>query len=1001
MNKSIRAISVIGLILMFSLLFAAASLNYFSQVNLQHSRELVIKSNDLIMQLKTIISTIKDCETGQRGYVITGDPNYLEPYEKCHSTVYSLINKFESTLDNDAQDQCRRLKELASIKLDELKQTIELRRNYGFVAAQKLIITNAGKTTMDQIRQLVGEMEHKQDVLLKQRLNNLKDQFNLSSLYAITFVLVGCILGIGTLVWIGRIVSKREKEIVLINTQYDITHLLSNSSNTNDSITKVLGMMCKSLNWDFGAFWLLDEGRKNLKCAALWRKEDWSASEFEVLTRSEVLPIGYGLPGRIFASQQTEWVKDINELSFRVNAANKEKINTGLGIPVSFANKRLGIIEFFSKEKKEANQELIRLAESLSSQIASYVERQEAQKALVERESTLSTILNTAAEGIFALSDSGTIESANAATCDIFNYERGGLIGKSVRSILPELDDMLNKSKGINRDGIHGTDIEMTAIRSNGSELPVELSYSITKLNGRTIITGIVRDITERKVMERRVSEFYSTVSHELRTPLTSIRGSLSLIDGGRAGDLSPRAQQLIKVARSESERLIRLINEILDIKKIESGKLDLKPEIVEVEGLVNEAIEALYGYAEQAGVKITLKIDKTGLVHCDKDRIEQVIGNLISNAIKFSNAGQEVVLTVSQAKSGDWHFAVKDHGQGISDDEMPKLFGLFQQLDPSDSRKKGGTGLGLAICKALVEKHNGFIGVESKAGHGSTFWFELPDLEILSKSRIRKSSPNLVGKNKSTVLIVEDDPKLANLLAMVLEDQGFTTVQAGSIKEAEQFMAKGDPDALVLDLTLPDGDGLILMEKLEQRNSKSVIPVIIVSGREPNHACYSYPLLIDWIKKPFDEKRLLSAVGLAMKKRPKGQAKVLIVEDDASTREVIKQNLESLQIEFIEAEDGITAVYYARSKDPDLIMLDLGLPSLDGFEVVQILRKEKLQNTPLIVYTAKDLSEAEKKELTLGLTLHMTKSRTSEEELLDTVKKMLNGLLDHNKTAV
>jgi signal transduction histidine kinase len=201
----------------------------------------------------------------------------------------------------------------------------------------------------------------------------------------------------------------------------------------------------------------------------------------------------------------------------------------------------------------------------------------------------------------------------------------------------------------------------------------------------------------------------------------------VGLLEAGVAGELPERAVQLLKIAHSESERLIRLINDILDIKKIEAGKLDLKFGLLPVAALIKDAISATALLGDPVNVKLSSKISKEGDLRCDRDRILQVLTNLISNAIKFSPRDSEVLIIVEAGTKNGFRFSVIDHGEGIAEHDMPKLFGLFQQLDSSDSRPKGGTGLGLAISKAIVEQHNGTIGVESVVGQGTTFWFELP----------------------------------------------------------------------------------------------------------------------------------------------------------------------------------------------------------------------------------------------------------------------------------
>jgi signal transduction histidine kinase len=222
--------------------------------------------------------------------------------------------------------------------------------------------------------------------------------------------------------------------------------------------------------------------------------------------------------------------------------------------------------------------------------------------------------------------------------------------------------------------------------------------------------------------------EFVSIVSHELRTPLTAIRGALGLLSGGAGGELDPMTMELVDLARDNSERLVRLINDILDIQKIEAGKMNLRVSALAPAVLVRNTVEQLRAFAAETRVELAWAVEDDHAWHGDSDRVTQVLTNLISNAVAFSPEGGEVRVTVARARApGRSRVEVVDRGPGIPEELRRFLFGKFQQLDGSDSRKKGGTGLGLAICKAIVELHGGFIGVESEVGHGSTFWFELP----------------------------------------------------------------------------------------------------------------------------------------------------------------------------------------------------------------------------------------------------------------------------------
>ncbi len=253
----------------------------------------------------------------------------------------------------------------------------------------------------------------------------------------------------------------------------------------------------------------------------------------------------------------------------------------------------------------------------------------------------------------------------------------------------------------------------------------MELSVGEVKVGEKRIFTGVVRDITERYEIDRMKNEFISVVSHEIRTPLTSIRGSLGLLTGGVVGDLKPQGAELLTIAVNNTDRLIRLINDILDLEKIESGNMELHIAAHPVEELVERASAEMRGLAENQGIAIEIGAQSC-LVNADGDAVVQVLTNLLSNAIKFSGSGSRVTVGARRLEE-EAEIRVTDRGRGIPPEAVESVFEKFKQVDSSDSREKGGTGLGLAICKAIVDQHGGRIWVESEVGAGSTFFFTLP----------------------------------------------------------------------------------------------------------------------------------------------------------------------------------------------------------------------------------------------------------------------------------
>lgn len=345
-------------------------------------------------------------------------------------------------------------------------------------------------------------------------------------------------------------------------------------------------------------------------------------------------------------------------------------------------------------------------------------------------QSELAAIVESSADSIMATDMNGIITSWNPAAEILYGFKAEEAIGSPVTIVVP--DDRTRELASLFELMKNGESIEhFETVRMDRDKnlLDVDLTISpIRNPQGQVIgISKIARDISVRKEAERRISEFYSMVSHELRTPLTSIRASLGLLEGGIAGTLADEALQLVQIARSESDRLILLINDILDLRKIEAGKLELKMRQVRVSDLINTVIESLRAMADEFEVKLKAVYEQDWTFDGDLDRIIQVIHNLLSNAIKYSKKSDEVKIVVSENHPGILRFSVIDRGPGIRADQMHKLFGKFQQLDSSDSRPKGGTGLGLAISKAIVEQHSGTVGVKSKPGEGSNFWFEIP----------------------------------------------------------------------------------------------------------------------------------------------------------------------------------------------------------------------------------------------------------------------------------
>jgi nitrogen-specific signal transduction histidine kinase/CheY-like chemotaxis protein len=375
-------------------------------------------------------------------------------------------------------------------------------------------------------------------------------------------------------------------------------------------------------------------------------------------------------------------------------------------------------------------------------------------------------------------------------------------------------------------------------VRADGSTFPVEITAS--PMVEDDVVRGAVvvfRDVTQRREVDRMKNEFLSVVSHELRTPLTSILGSLELLASGVLGELSPRARDMTTTALESSKRLTRLINDILDLDRIQSGNRPMHVVPVTAEELLTRSVTEMAGLASSTGVHIDVGAT-AGRVSVDGDMIVQTLTNLLGNAVKFSSPGQTVVADAVQ-RNGQVLFRVHDQGRGIPPEKLETIFQRFEQVDSSDSRQMGGTGLGLAICRGIVERHGGRIWAESTPEDGTTVQFTLP---AAAGSRVAElarpaSREHLAGasgadaRGTGGVLVVEDDRDLAVVLETLLAAKGLPVTSTGGVADALRAAADAPPRVVVLDILLPDGDGYAVIDALRSDPRAVDTDVVVYSA--------------------------------------------------------------------------------------------------------------------------------------------------------------------------
>ena len=706
MNFGIRA----KLIAAFGLLAAISIGNFgflwMADKNAAEQQAWVLHTHTVLQDSEILLGHLKDAETGQRGFLLTGQPVYLEPFDNGVSGALSDIQHLKELTSDNPEQQTRlaRIEDLTALKFSELTETIELTKRGKHADALTIVNSDAGREFMDAIRVQIREFRDEEKRLLKERVSSFESQKDEMEL-----LMAGeAVLLLGLIIIIAMVIQRRLVAPVIQLTRNtgrlaageDVLDIETNSDDEMGQLVDAFHSMAHKINTTMDSL------------AQAWEEaEDKEHRLAEIIWSTNV--------------GTWEWNIETDDIQFNERWAEITGHKLAELLPVN-ADTWRDIVH--PEDMKVSNEELQKHFSGESEEYECETRRR-----------------HKNGEWVWVLDRGKVVEWSKD--------------GKPLR------------------------------------------------------MTGTNTDISARKESEKAKAEFVSTVSHELRTPLTSIKGSLGLIKSGATGELPDKLQSMLDIAYNNSDRLVLLINDILDMEKIEAGKMDFHIKPVDVQILVNEAIEANKGYGDEHNVKfVRAGLKEQVLIDGDHDRLMQVLSNLMSNAAKFSPEGEQVLVSINRNKDAI-RIAVEDKGPGIPEEFRDNIFEKFSQADSSDTRKVGGTGLGRSITKVIVEKHNGTIDFETQTGKGSTFFIDLPELIERSESKPEKSKAN--GHN---ILICEDEADVAAILEGMLSEAGFTTVIARTAESAKKMLKKYKFDAMTLDLDLPDQDGISLMQDLRVR---------------------------------------------------------------------------------------------------------------------------------------------------------------------------------------
>ena len=482
-------------------------------------------------------------------------------------------------------------------------------------------------------------------------------------------------------------------------------------------------------------------------------------------------------------------------------------------------------------------------------------------------------------------------------------------------------------------------------------------------------------------------SQFLSSMSHELRTPLNAIIGLTEMMATNAARFGTEKAQEPLRRVHGAGTHLLGLINQVLDLSKIEAGKLELNFETVHLAPLVDEVIGTARQLSDQNKNHLIVEgHDAPSTMTVDPMRLRQILLNLLSNACKFTKGGEVALRTRTIVDGRNWiEFAVSDTGIGMTPDQQAKLFQEFTQADSSTARQFGGTGLGLAITRKLAQMMGGDVTVTSELGKGSIFTVRLPASEHQTPDSSTRG--NAEPRAADCVLVIDDDATARELIAHNLQVAGFSAVTASGGLEGLKLAKELRPVAITLDVMMPDLDGWSVLAALRQDTELAEIPVIMVTILDEQRRAISLGAA-GYLTKPIDQHTLQRMMGRF--RRSARPTRILLVEDDALQRELMCEWLVGEQWTVHEAANGREALDLLRANKPDVILLDLMMPEMDGFEIVAALQEEPLwRDVPVIVITARDLSAKDRERLNSGVHSVLLKNAFRPDELVERIRQL------------
>lgn len=815
--------------------------------------------------------------------------------------------------------------------------------------------------------------------------------------------------------------------------QYAVVQVLADATTLHEGASRILQAVAGSLNWDAGGLWLKDAPAKVLRCAAFWHRPEVQTEEFADASRNMTCSMGVGLPGRVWASGKPAWVPDVvKDTNFpRAPSAARAGLHAAFGFPIKLRDEIYGSMEFFSHEILEPDNDLLQMFDAVGSLIGQFIERHRGHQALDHERYLLHALMDNLPDPIYFKDRLSRFLRNNRAHLKFFGLtDPEQAIGKTdfdffgnehARQAYEDEQEMIRTGQGMSKE-------EKETWPDGRVTWALSTKMPLRNPRGEIVGTfGISHDITDQKRAEevlrkgkeaaeeasRTKSQFLANMSHELRTPLNSVIGFANILLKNKANNLRPEDLTFLERIAANGKHLLGLINEILDLSKIEAHKIELAVTPVALNELVRETVTQQEGQVRDKPVKLIAELPpKVAPLQTDPQRLKQVIINLIGNALKFTEQGSVTVRVVTEPTTGEpRRIEVTDTGIGIAQDRLAVIFEAFQQADASTSRKYGGTGLGLTISQALCQLMGYHIEVSSRVGIGSTFSVLLGPGGVATqqpaapttasaasvgapeaaRQRVAPAAP-VELKNK-LVLIIDDEEDSRVLLTHTIKEAGCQVIGASSGEEGLSLARNSHPDLISVDLLMPAMSGWELVRRIKADPDLRSIPVMVVSVVASENTGRVFGV-VDVLQKPISREELLAVLHRNLHEP---QPRILVVDDDPDVRQILVSHLDDGKAEVRTAANGREALQRLEEGLPDLILLDLIMPVMDGMAFLDALRLDpRCQNIPVAVITAKDLSARETEWLK-----HQTLEVVSKADVFTgDLKRMLQRILQRAEMA-